>query len=120
MKAGSLKLKGGKASANDACTGSYGEITVDTTGKCLRVHDGKTAGGAATVPAADVPANVSDISNETIRTKENLSKLSDLTDDVGYWAKSALTEISQLENDAGYLTGHCTHCTYCSYCTDCT
>lgn len=120
MKAGSLKLRGGKASANDAYTGEFGEITVDTTGKCLRVHDGKTAGGSATVPKADVPVKVSDVPNTMIRTKENLSKLSDLTDDVGFWKRSALTDISQLENDSGYLTEHCAHCTYCSYCTDCT
>lgn len=120
MKAGCLKLRGGTAAANGAYAGDYGEITADTTGKCLRVHDGETAGGSATVPAAEVPVKVSDLANRTIRTKENLSKLSDLTDDVGFWKRSVLTNISQLENDSGFLTAHCSHCTYCSYCTNCT
>ena len=40
-----LQFRRGTAAQNDAYTGASGEITVDTTNKTLRVHDGSTAGG---------------------------------------------------------------------------
>ena len=40
-----LQFRRGSAAQNDAYTGASGEITVDTTNKTLRVHDGSTAGG---------------------------------------------------------------------------
>ena len=40
-----LQLRRGNTTQNNSFTGSAGEITVDTTTKTLRIHDGSTAGG---------------------------------------------------------------------------
>lgn len=45
-----VQWRRGTAAENDAFTGAVGEITVDTTNKQLRVHDGVTPGGAAVAP----------------------------------------------------------------------
>lgn len=42
----------GNAAKNDAATLHEGVITVDTTNKSIRVHDGTTAGGHALLPAS--------------------------------------------------------------------
>ena len=58
-----LQLRKGTATEHDTFTGANGEVTVDTTNKTLRVHDGTTVGGTqlATVtvgliPSAQLPA----------------------------------------------------------------
>jgi hypothetical protein len=50
-----VQYRRGSASQNDVFTGALGEITVDTTNKTIRVHDGTTAGGSniATVEYVD-------------------------------------------------------------------
>ena len=40
-----IQIRRGSAAENDAFTGAIGEITMDTTNKTQRVHDGETAGG---------------------------------------------------------------------------
>ena len=40
-----VQIRRGSSAENDAFTGAVGEITVDTTNKVVRVHDGSTAGG---------------------------------------------------------------------------
>ncbi len=40
-----VQFRRGTAAENDAFTGAVGEITIDTTNKALRVHDGVAAGG---------------------------------------------------------------------------
>lgn len=40
-----LQLRKGTATEHNTFTGANGEVTVDTTNKTLRVHDGTTAGG---------------------------------------------------------------------------
>lgn len=49
-----VQFRRGTAAENDAFTGAVGEITVDTTNNKLRIHDGSTAGGVATVAASDL------------------------------------------------------------------
>ena len=44
-----LQLRRGTTAENAAYTGASGEITVDTTLNKVLLHDGSTAGGAATV-----------------------------------------------------------------------
>lgn len=58
-----LQLRKGTATEHNTFTGADGEVTVDTTNKTLRVHDGSTVGGIrlATftgdlVPSAQLPA----------------------------------------------------------------
>ena len=40
-----LQLRSGTATEHNTFTGANGEVTVDTTNKTLRVHDGTTVGG---------------------------------------------------------------------------
>ena len=49
-----VQFRRGTAAENDAFTGAVGEITVDTTNNKLRIHDGSTAGGVATIAASDL------------------------------------------------------------------
>ena len=53
-----LQLRKGTAAEHSTFTGADGEVTVDTTNKTLRVHDGTTAGGTrlATVTGGLIPA----------------------------------------------------------------
>lgn len=44
-----IQYRRGTDTQNNGFTGADGEITVDTTAKTLRVHDGSTAGGAVVV-----------------------------------------------------------------------
>ncbi len=54
-----LQLRKGTATEHNTFTGAVGEVTVDTTNKTLRVHDGTTVGGTmlATVQGAVVLNN---------------------------------------------------------------
>ncbi|MEX2398524.1 MAG: hypothetical protein WD432_00530 [Candidatus Saccharimonadales bacterium] len=66
-----VQLRGGSESENDAFTGLDREVTVDTTNKTLRIHDGTTAGGTklaaydawGRLQVAD-PVNDSDVANK--------------------------------------------------------
>ena len=59
-----LQLRSGTATEHNTFTGANGEVTVDTTNKTLRVHDGVTVGGTqlatltylGRVPTAQLPA----------------------------------------------------------------
>ena len=58
-----LQLRKGTDTEHNTFTGALGEVTVDTTNKTLRVHDGSTVGGirlatftGGLVPAAQLPA----------------------------------------------------------------
>ena len=58
-----LQLRKGTATEHNTFTGADGEVTVDTTNKTLRVHDGSTVGGirlatftGGLVPATQLPA----------------------------------------------------------------
>ena len=64
-----LQLRKGTATEHDTFTGANGEVTVDTTNKTLRVHDGVTVGGTilATVTGGLVP--VSQLPDATTSTK---------------------------------------------------
>jgi hypothetical protein len=44
-----VQLRRGTSAQNNSFTGAVGEVTVNTTDNTLRVHDGTTAGGTATV-----------------------------------------------------------------------
>jgi hypothetical protein len=57
-----VQYRRGTAAENNAFTGSLGEITVDTTTSTLRVHNGVTAGGTATVGLISVQT----LSNKTL------------------------------------------------------
>ena len=58
-----IQLRQGTTAEHDTFTGAIGEVTVDTTNKTLRVHDGSTVGGTrlatltgGLVPTTQLPA----------------------------------------------------------------
>ena len=68
-----LQLRKGTATEHDTFTGANGEVTVDTTNKTLRVHDGTTAGGTrlatltgGLVTAAQLPAATTSVQGAVI------------------------------------------------------
>lgn len=50
-----IQFRRGDAAANDNFIGAIGEVTMDTTNKTLRVHDGTTAGGTVLAKQSDIP-----------------------------------------------------------------
>ena len=64
-----LQLRKGTATEHNTFTGANGEVTVDTTNKTLRVHDGSTVGGTmlATSTGGSIP--VSQLPDATTTTK---------------------------------------------------
>ena len=68
-----LQLRKGTAAEHDTFTGANGEVTVDTTNKTLRVHDGSTVGGirlatftGGLVPATQLPAATTSVQGAVI------------------------------------------------------
>ena len=61
-----IQYRRGTAVQNNAFTGVLGEITVDTTNKTLRVHDGTTIGGSNVATVAYVSAQLSSLSANKI------------------------------------------------------
>ncbi len=49
-----LQLRRGTTAQNDAFTGAVGELSVDTTKKTLRLHDGSTKGGKEIIGKSDL------------------------------------------------------------------
>ena len=52
-----IQYRRGTSAENNAFTGALGEITVDTTNKTLRVHDGVTAGGSQVLSVSNTTGN---------------------------------------------------------------
>lgn len=65
-----VQFRRGTAAENDAFTGAVGEITVDTTNKKIRVHDGSTAGGTAPgdLSSSDIGSTVQGYDADTAKT----------------------------------------------------
>ena len=51
-----IQIRRGTATEHSTFTGALGEVTMDTTNKTLRVHDGQTAGGVALAKQSEIPA----------------------------------------------------------------
>lgn len=49
-----IQIRRGSAAEHATFTGAIGEITMDTTNKTLRVHDGTTPGGTALAKQSDI------------------------------------------------------------------
>lgn len=60
-----VKFRRGTAIQHGSFTGANGEITVDTTNKTLRVHDGVTVGGVRLAKYTDV-ANYSNVASHIL------------------------------------------------------
>jgi len=63
-----VQFRRGTSAENDAFTGASGEITVDTTNKQIRVHDGSTAGGTAALAASAIGTTVQAHDADTAKT----------------------------------------------------
>ena len=50
-----IQIRRGSATDHANFTGAIGEITMDTTNKTLRVHDGTTAGGTILAKKSEIP-----------------------------------------------------------------
>jgi hypothetical protein len=61
-----IQYRRGTGVQNDAFTGALGEVTVDTTNKTLRVHDGVAVGGSNIATVAYVSAQLSSLSANKI------------------------------------------------------
>ena len=84
----SIQLRRGTATNHNTFTGAIGEVTVDTTNKTLRVHDGVTAGGTVLAKVSELP-----------------SLVPQATEAVAGKAKIATTEIAQAgTNDTDIIT----------------
>jgi len=83
-----LVLRKGTAAENDVFTGADAEVTVDTTNKTLRVHDGTTAGGTPLLVGGSSGATLTDITLDGTTTftsdiSGDLIPSSDVTFDLG-------------------------------------
>lgn len=60
-----IQIRRGSATAHESFTGAIGEITMDTTNKTLRVHDGETVGGIKLAKQSEIPEipTIPDLSN---------------------------------------------------------
>ena len=113
-----IVLLRGSTDANNPLIGLEGEVTFDSTGSALRVHDGETNGGYATAAfSLTTLSQLTDASN--IWTESNLTKVSQLDNDGEFWSTSSLTKVSQLQNDSAYKNGFCQYCSHCTYCQNC-
>ncbi len=50
-----IQIRRGTATAHTNFIGAIGEITMDTTNKTLRVHDGETPGGTVLAKKSEIP-----------------------------------------------------------------
>ena len=50
-----IQIRRGTATEHENFTGAMGEVTMDTTNKTLRVHDGETAGGTPLAKQSEIP-----------------------------------------------------------------
>ena len=89
-----LQLRKGTAAEHSTFTGANGEVTVDTTNKTLRVHDGSTAGGTALatvigglIPSAQLPSATTSTQGAVILndTLDSTSAVEALTAARGKW-----------------------------------
>ena len=65
-----IQFRRGSANEHATFTGAIGEITVDTTNKTLRVHDGETVGGTALAKQSTLD-NADYVTETQLPTAEN-------------------------------------------------
>ena len=114
-----IQFRGGTKEEHLIFVGDEREVTIDTTDNRLVVHDGVTSGGHPIAIESDNPVRTGDLENDVYWTQETLTNISQLENDAGYVTHDDISKVSDLTNDAGYITGYCSYCSYCSYCTNC-
>ncbi|MBP5708000.1 MAG: hypothetical protein J6W79_03320 [Alphaproteobacteria bacterium] len=68
-----IQIRRGTATEHENFTGAVGEVTMDTTNKTLRVHDGQTAGGIPLAKQSEIPdlTNADCVLETQLPTAEN-------------------------------------------------
>jgi hypothetical protein len=78
-----VKFRRGTTTQHNSFTGANGEITVDTTIKTLRVHDGATVGGTRLAKFSEISASSANLQSVTT----NIVPQSNVTLDLGTFTK---------------------------------
>jgi hypothetical protein len=108
-----VQYRRGSAAENDIFTGALAEITVDTTNKTIRVHDGATAGGSNIATVAYVDNSISSLSANSITdgtsnvrivgTNGNVSVGINGNANVGVFTASGLIVTGSIEATNGFI-----------------
>ena len=102
--ASQLQLRGGTTAEHGSFTGAIRELTVDTTLKALRLHDGVTAGGTVIAGLSDVQALITALSDTTVASvaseaSTRASALANLTTLINSANADRVTEDTQIKAD---------------------
>ena len=102
--ASQLQLRGGTTAEHGSFTGAIRELTVDTTLKALRLHDGVTAGGTVIAGLSDVQALITTLSNATTvsltaETATRTAAVTNLTALINSATNDRVTEDTQIKAD---------------------
>lgn len=98
-----LQLRRGTTAENDVFIGAEAEVTVDTTLKQLRVHDGVTAGGIKVAKEADLTTGLSQKQD----TSNLVTSISSASTDTEYpSAKLLYDSLSRKADAATTLSGY--------------
>ena len=102
--ASQLQLRGGTTAEHGSFTGAIRELTVDTTLKALRLHDGVTAGGTVIAGLSDVQALITTLSNATqlsftAETATRTAAVTNLTALINSATNDRVTEDNQIKAD---------------------
>jgi hypothetical protein len=108
-----VQFRRGTSTQNDAFTGAAGELSIDTTNKTIRVHDGSTAGGARLALNSERDDNLS-VANATVlfANKMHVANVTSLftTSDASIATKMAVSNVTSLftTSDATVATNSAT------------
>ena len=91
----SLQFRRGTEAQNNAFTGASGELTIDTTNKTIRVHDGSTAGGTRLATYAEVLAGGGGSGGGGLDSAAVIALITD--------NETTYVNVSEFVNDANYL-----------------
>ena len=94
-----LQLRRGTTAQNDAFTGAEGQLTVDTTAKTLRVHDGVTAGGTVLAKKSEIPDITGKADTASLAPVATSGSYADLTNKPTI--PTVPTKVSAFETDKG-------------------
>jgi hypothetical protein len=101
-----ISYRKGTAAQNDAFTGALAEITVDTTNKTLRVHDGATTGGSNIATVAYVDNAISSLSANSIT--DGTSSITIVATDGNIRANVGGSTIQLLSSSGANVSGYVT------------
>ena len=80
-----VKFRRGSAGQHNSFTGANGEITVDTTNKTLRVHDGVTVGGTRLAKFSEIGAASANLQSVTTHILPSANVTYDLGSPTKRW-----------------------------------